>query len=60
MSYKRKMKDTAKDRNFVAKNDFNRGGFHGKSKKAERTKLNSKLHSIDLDVLDTEYDFEDL
>lgn len=43
MSYNRKVIDNKKGRNPVARHDFNKGGFHGKSKKAERKASNQNL-----------------
>lgn len=53
MSYKRNQEDNKKNknRNFVAKNDFNKGGFHGKSKKAMRTNFKQALEQYDYDDL---------
>lgn len=60
MSYNRKVRDQAKQQNFVAKHDFNRGGFHGKSHKAKRSHLNDALNKIDLNNLDKAYELSEL
>lgn len=60
MSYNRKVRDQAKQRNFVSKNDFNRGGYHGKSHKAKRSHLHDTLHQIDLDDVDKTYEISEL
>ena len=49
MSFHRKQRDHKKVNNYVAKNDFNRGGYHGKSNKQQRGNLKSDLSQIDLD-----------
>lgn len=46
MSYSRKTGDKKKVNNFVAKHDFNKGGFHGKTEKAERKNYRQKLNKI--------------
>lgn len=46
MSYNRRQQDAKKMNNFVAKHDFNRGGFHGKSKKAVRRNEHVNLSQI--------------
>lgn len=35
--------------NLVSKHDHNRGGFHGKSKKSQRSRNKQELNNIDLD-----------
>lgn len=57
MSYNRKEVDRKKGNNLVAKHDFNKGGFHGKSKKAQRTNFKQNLNQYDIDDL-LEEDFE--
>lgn len=46
MSYKRKTQDRKKINNLTAKYDNNRGGFHGKSYKAERTNFKQSINKI--------------
>lgn len=36
-----------KNRNLVAKNNFNRGGFHDKSYKSQRSQTNAKLKKME-------------
>lgn len=48
MSYNRRQVDAKKVNNYVSKNDFNRAGFHGKSKKATRRNENVELSQITL------------
>lgn len=50
-SYQRKIEDNKKSNNLVAKHDFNKGGFHGKSKKAQRANYKQNLSQYDLDDL---------
>lgn len=52
MSYNRRQVDAKKVNNFVSKNDFNKGGFHGKSKKA--TRRNEKVELAQIDLTDEE------
>jgi len=52
MSHNRKEGDKQKVNNYVAKHDHNRGGFHGKSKKAQRSQLKSSLNQIPDDLYD--------
>ncbi len=61
MSFARRHNDAKKGKinNLVAKNDENRGGAHGKSKKAQRTNFKQQLNQYDLDDLLNE-DYEDL
>ena len=47
MSFNRKHHDN-KRRNLVARDDFNRGGPHGKTEKAKRTALKSQLSKADI------------
>lgn len=64
MSFKRKQRDHQKVNNYVAKHDFNRGGFHEKSNKQQRGNMRSDLAQIDLDdqdfwdELEEDYDHE--
>ena len=51
MSYNRKQRDAKKVNNYVAKNDFNQGGFHGKSKKAKRRSENVEFSLITISAL---------
>lgn len=59
MSFNRRVQDSKRGKinNLVAKNDHNIGGFHGKTKKAERTNYKQTLSQFDLDdLLDEEFD----
>lgn len=59
MSFNRKQMDSKKGkiRNPVARDDNNRGGFHGKSQKAQRTNHRQTLRQVvDIDVLEEEFD----
>lgn len=61
MSFNRKQQDKKKVNNFVAKNDFNKGGFHGKSTKQKRSNTKSELGKIDIDNVDQwEYFVDDI
>lgn len=56
MGFNRKSQDQ-KVNNLVAKHDENRGGFHGKTKKAQRANYKQSLNSYDLDdLLEGEFD----
>ena len=59
MSFKRKQRDHQKVNNYVAKHDFNRGGFHGKTKKQQRCNLKSDLSKINLKNKDVWDDLEE-
>jgi len=52
VSYNRRQQNS-KQSNFVAKHDFNHGGFHGKPNKSIRRNEKADLSKIDL--YDTEY-----
>lgn len=59
MSFNRKAQDHKKGKvnNLVAKHDHNVGGFHGKSKKAQRASYKQTLNQYDLDdLLEGEFD----
>lgn len=59
MSYARKQQDHKKGKvnNLVAKHDQNKGGVHGKSKKAQRTNYKQNLNQYDIDeLLEGEFD----
>jgi hypothetical protein len=64
VSFKRKQTDKQKVNNFVAKHDFNIGGYHGKSNKQQRTNQKLDLNNVDLndpyiwEELEEEYDNE--
>ena len=61
MSYHRKLQENKlKQRSFTAKNDFNRGGFHGKPHKVKRHQLNTVLDNIDKDNLDEIEQYDEL
>lgn len=54
MSYKRKQKDHQKN-NYVAKHDFNKGGFHEKTEKQTRGNKKSELNQICLNDFREDY-----
>lgn len=53
MSFSRRREDSKRGKinNYVAKHDYNHGGAHGKSVKAQRTNYKQSLNQYDLDDL---------
>jgi len=53
MSFSRRHEDSKRGKinNYVAKHDYNHGGVHGKSVKAQRTNYKQTLNQYDLDDL---------